>query len=88
MVALEFTLLDECLPLGGGLTATFLFLAKSDCLMGAFRTVNSDAVVVDNSNTAAVEEVVGMQFSLSAPPPVTPPAITFNYFTVFIHFTF
>ena len=46
------------------LTVTFLFLVKSDWL-GAFRTVYSDAVVVDISDTAAVDEVVGMQFSLS-----------------------
>jgi len=49
-----------------GLTVTFLFLAKSHWL-GAFTTVNSNAVVVDISNTAAVDQVVGMQFSLSAP---------------------
>jgi len=48
-----------------GLPITFLFLAKSHWL-GAFTTVNSDAVVVDISDTAAVDEVVGMQFSLSA----------------------
>ena len=56
LVVLEVTLLDDHLPLGGVLTATFLFLAKSDSL-GAFRTFNKD--------TAEFVEEVDKQVSLS-----------------------
>ena len=56
LVVLEVTLLDDRLPLDGVLTATFLFLAKSDSL-GAFRTFNKD--------TAEFVEEVDKRVSLS-----------------------
>jgi len=54
----------ECLPLGGGFTAIFCFLARSDSL-GALRTLTSDTAVINSWEGQSSSLLVSLNSTIS-----------------------